>query len=434
MANSLTELYTPFKNQSLFSDYYLQHRLLEQAEWAEDISTPWKRLKTIYQGQRHVLSGLNEAQTDDSFIRPVLEEVLGFAYIPQTAFKRQGVTNRPDYSLFKSQEEKAEAQKLIRDQEKFYRRVLAICDAKYWGRNLDVKSPDDARDTYKNTNPSFQIINYLIGTQVDWGILTNGKLWRLYYQQAHSRATNYYEVDLEAILETDDIEAFRYFYHFFRKPAYLPDPTTGRTFLEQVYEGSTAYAVEVGARLKDLIFEEIFIYLARGVIEYRRQERVTDPRVITAESSETLQQIYTATLTLLYRLLFLLYAESRDLLPVSDQHGYYQYSLTRIKNDIAGHLDQGHALSRVSDNWWNDLAALFKIIDRGDPGLNVPTYNGGLFSGKEDSHRFLQENRISDFWLAKAIDLLTRECDPRTGEHKFIDYKSLGVRQLGSIY
>jgi hypothetical protein len=168
MANSLTELDTPFKNQSLFSDYYLQHRLLEQAEWAEDISTSWKRLKTIYQGQRHVLSSLNEAQTEDSFIRPVLEEVLGFAYILQTAFKRQGITNWPDYSLFASPQDQKEAQRLIKDQEKFYRRVVAICDAKYWGRSLDAKFSDDARDTYKNTNPSFQIINYLIGTQVDY--------------------------------------------------------------------------------------------------------------------------------------------------------------------------------------------------------------------------------------------------------------------------
>jgi len=73
----------------------------------------------------------------------------------------------------------------------------------------------------------------------------------------------------------------------------------------------------------------------------------------------------------------------------------------------------------------------------------VPAYNGGLFISKpragDDSAeaaaaRFLAENKIPDTFLAQALDLLTRDEDPKTHQLVPIDFKSLGVRQLGSIY
>src|SRR5205823_9799577 len=77
-----------------------------------------------------------------------------------------------------------------------------------------------------------------------------------------------------------------------------------------------------------------------------------------------------------------------------------------------------------------------------DPILNVPTYNGGLFNTTPDRSerrehriaRFLLEHKIPDRYLALAIDRLARDQDERTLALVFIDYKSLEVRHLGSIY
>ncbi|MBC7265143.1 MAG: N-6 DNA methylase, partial [Chloroflexi bacterium] len=417
-----------YNNQALFSDHYLAERMNAHPEWGEDIGGAFSQLQDLYRGKRPFLDGLNEAQTEEEFIRPVLE-ILGFAYIPQTGFTHAGRQLRPDYALFTDRTTKDEAYQFLQDEGKFYPRALAICDAKYWGRPLDFEQRDDPRDEFKNTNPSFQIVNYLVGTDVDWGILTNGRLWRLYYQKARSRASTYYEVDLARILDNGDGEAFRYFYHFFRRAALVKDPATGRNFLERVYEGSATYALQVQEELKGLIFEKIVPILAKGFVEWRRTERG-----IAQETEDSLRQIFTATLTLLYRLLFLLYAEARELLPVSDLQRYYPYSLTRIKRDAVERLNGGRALSTVSDDVWNDLAALFRIIDRGDPALNVPTYNGGLFDRRSPKNAFLEEHRIADYYLVQALDHLTRRDDPDTGERRFIDYKDLDVRHLGSIY
>ncbi len=84
-----------------------------------------------------------------------------------------------------------------------------------------------------------------------------------------------------------------------------------------------------------------------------------------------------------------------------------------------------------------------RFLDSGDAALNVPFYNGGLFlSNPEEGDetpeavnaRFLNSTKLADRYLARAIDLLARDVDTKTQALAFIDYKSLGVRQLGSIY
>ena len=73
----------------------------------------------------------------------------------------------------------------------------------------------------------------------------------------------------------------------------------------------------------------------------------------------------------------------------------------------------------------------------------MPLYNGGLFITKPgaddrtqegETARFLASHKIPDRYLALGLDLLARDVDDKRQDLVFIDYKSLGVRQLGSIY
>ena len=204
-----------FYNVGLFSDHFLSKRLpAESPLWSSEKSvaqTTFDKILGQHKKFTSTYKNPNEAQTEDDFIRPVLT-LLGYSYIVQTPLKHKGKFNQPDYSLFTDEKTKKEAGSLkVKEQEAFYSKALAICDAKYWARPLDIKLTDK-RDTFTNTNPSFQIVNYLVGANVDWGILTNGKLWRLYYQKASSRSSNFYEVDLEDLLSKGDLESFLYFF------------------------------------------------------------------------------------------------------------------------------------------------------------------------------------------------------------------------------
>jgi hypothetical protein len=410
-------------NKPLFSQHYLDYRIQECPEWQLDVKLDFEQLKNLYLSKKAILPTLNEAQTEDIFIKPVLD-ILGFSNIPQVVTRGKGRAERPDYALFANENERDIAYSFQNNETAFYGRVLVIAEAKYWERPLSKVSANDKRDIFKNENPSFQISSYLTGTGVDWGILTNGREWRLYYRQASSTATEFYPVDLVELLETEDLEKFKYFWLFFRSAAFEKD-SYNKNFLERVREGSTTYATQVGNELKTLVFEQIFPDLAGGfVADAIRRGKTGEPK-----------QIYAATLSFLYKLLFLLYAEARNLLPITT--AYRDYSLIKITQEIAESLDKQRTLSQTSTKIYKSLLGLFEIVDRGDPALEVPRYNGGLFHfdfhEAEDikdypDNYFLYEHQLSDAVLFPALDKLARF------EKLPIDYSFLGVRQLGSIY
>jgi len=116
--------------KSLFSEHYLRHRLPDHPEWGDGVSQPLAALRALYQGKRGILPNLNEAQTEDTFIRPALG-ILGFEYIPQTAVRIAGRVQRPDYALFADVQTRQEAYEHITDESAFYARALAVADAKY---------------------------------------------------------------------------------------------------------------------------------------------------------------------------------------------------------------------------------------------------------------------------------------------------------------
>ena len=266
-------------------------------------------------------------------------------------------------------------------------------------------------------------------------------------------------------------EAFRYFYLFFRAAAFVPEEQIrdGQPrlicFLDKLLEESETYAKGLGDRLKERVFDQVFPHFAEGFIEHlKRQPGIADPQQkmlfpvaqqlsLKQEPNETFRRlVFEGTLILLYRLLFLLYAEARGLLPVREQRGYYEHSLTKLKEDIAekaGNIYDGTstkldaAYRTDTTHLYDKLIKLFAVIDRGSRELNVPLYNGGLFitepqpedrNSEAETARFLQKNKIPDRYLAKGLDLLTRDLDDKRQDLVFIDYKSLGVRQLGSIY
>jgi len=211
----------------------------------------------------------------------------------------------------------------------------------------------------------------------------------------------------------------------------------------------------LGDRLKERVFFEIFPHFARGFILYARQAGQFPENLgnlSDKERNDLLTPFFKGTLTFLYRLLFLLYAESRDLLPVREARGYYGKSIEKLKREVeekAGTIiDQApekiqRAYSESSTILYNRLQELFQGVDAGNPDINVPTYNGGFFITQADADdispeatvaRFLAKYKIPDRQLALGLDRMARDLDEKTLDLVFIDFKSLGVRQLGSIY
>jgi hypothetical protein len=256
-----------------------------------------------------------------------------------------------------------------------------------------------------------QIITYVSATRCPWGILTNGRHWRLYAAERNLLGGAHYEVDLVALLEAQDEDAFRWFAVFFSAAAFAPG-TDGRPLLERILAESRAAAVTVGAALERQVFVAV-PSIAEGFL---------GPATATPSA---LSDAFDNALVLLYRLLFCLHAEARGLLPVDNPH-YLEYSLRRQKERLAEDLDRGRRFSGRSDDLYNDLRALFRIVDEGDDDLGVPEYDGGLFSAAR--HPWFEGRSVPDHLLAPALDALYRVGGG------FVDYGDLSARHLGTIY
>jgi hypothetical protein len=417
-----------FQNWGLFSDYFLRDRLREDAAWRENPSELFTFVRDLLRDAQARWGGKDKETLRHQVLEPLFQK-LGF----KPTVNRPGKTDQtqPDYLLKASDGGK-----------------LTAAFVYAWDRWLDGPDLNDA-DTPEE-NPGACVVTALDQGIADWIIVTNGRLWRLYSRQAHARATNFYEVDLVEALtasgDTDPNEAFRYWSLFFRPDAFRLLPEGAGCWLDTILDGSREYAKRLGERLKDRIFLTIFPHLAQGFLADRKQ-RLGQSKEPTEKE---LADLFEATLTLLYRLLFLLYAESRDLLPIREAP-YYAASLKKIKEEVAG--EAGDAESGVAESLekpyspkettlYDRLYQLFRAMDKGDPILNVPTYNGGLFNTSPDTSdrrdqriaRFLLDHKVPDCYLALAIDRLARDQDERTLALVFIDYKSLEVRHLGAIY
>ena len=404
------------KNQSFFSNYYLDSLIVEQPQWADtpNIESDYAAIRDLFDTVAPNAEHLNEAQTEREFIQPLLEQLEHVFEVQPTLQTSQG-TKRPDYAFFASGDAHAAAQPHI-NTNSFFRIALAIGDAKAWSRNLDGKAQDRG-DPFNNQNPSYQIDFYLRGADKLWGILTNGRQWRLYHRQTSYRLDRFYEVDLAALLTDDrDLENFRYFYCLFHRDAFTPGGD-GKSFLDTVLDGSQQHTVGVSDDLKNRVYDALRL-LMDGFLNFRRNR--FDP------AKAPLDAIHTNCLILLYRVLFILYAESRELLPLNNRDYAIQYSLNHLATDIHEKLDGGIGFAQRASRYWAHLRELFILINDGWED-HIPQYNGGLFNPQH--HPFLKSYEIGDDALAQVIELLTRT---ENGER--IVYRDLDVRHLGNIY
>ena len=417
---------------SLFAPDFLNQpeSIGELPEWADlgddALDEVENRLGTIFE-QFPCDGRPNESETEDDLIWPTLSCLDWTATLRQQNLSGVGRTDVPDGLLFADDAVKSRAVGIAEERAR-YAIGAAMVEAKRWLRPLD-------RASDQTMAPSTQMLRYLRRAddltegRMRWGILTNGAQWRLYYQGARSVSEGFFEVDLAAVLDVpghnDGLFALssderrhclKLFVLLFGRKAFLVERADGLTLHQRALAESRLYEERVAANISRLVFEQVFPSLVRAIAEDAPQALLSDVR--------------DAALILLYRLLFLLYAEDRALLPVRDPR-YDNIGLRRrVRHDIGRRKDQGETFSATATSYYTALDDLSRVIDQGDPAFGLPPYNGGLF---DTSHTpLLTQIRLPNQVMADAIDSLSFEQHPRG--RRYINYRSLSVQQLGSIY
>ncbi|MDR1709946.1 MAG: restriction endonuclease [Candidatus Accumulibacter sp.] len=387
-------------------------------------------------------SVLNESQTEERLIDRTLA-ALGWedASLPQVNMSDKGREDVPDRLLFPDAAAFGKASAENSDPRR-YSHGVAILEAKRWRRPLDRgNAAEYARDP---DAPSSQMLRYLSRVdaisdcRIKWGILTNGAVWRLYWQNARSRSEEFFEIDLAAALgvpgvqrELDDPKpehALRLLYLLFGREAFLPQEwdAARRGFHAIARDESRLYEETVSRNLGARVFDDIFLRLADALAN-GDPEKESDGK--QGHSRRYLEELREATLILLYRLLFLFYAEDRNLLPIRDER-YLTYSVRRLREYIRDGVDAGKVFSGRATAIWNELKNVFQIVDSGDDSIGMPAYDGGLFDAALAP--LLLRARIGDAALAPILDALSRRTEEVT--RAWINYRDLSVSHLGGIY
>ena len=316
---------------------------------------------------------------------------------------------------------------------------IGLCYVVPPGQDGSTGSPHGLDDTTKGQHPMAQAVLALRTRDLRWGMLTDGARWRLVDAQALRRYEHYVEVDLNELARSDDPTPLRLFYAIFHCSAFTSahPPASGGTEgggesgLDRLVAASIRATKAAEDHLKALVShnEGIMAQLCLGLVRANGRTHYTE-----AERDV----IYRDATYLLYRILFILYAEARGLLPL-DNPAYRTVSLAELVKTAHDYKLHGMPDPQAT-TLWERLKRLCNAIYESDPTLGIPAYNGGLFDDADKP--YLRDGHIADAYLTEALfDLAympgkvtgTSEV-PVTFGHRPIDYRDLSVRHLGSLY
>lgn len=287
-----------------------------------------------------------------------------------------------------------------------------------------IANPDsDLSSTIKGDHWSQMLISHMKEEKIEIGFLTNGRKWRIYNLSGPTPSEVFFEVDLPRIINEKDYDHFRAFIQFFSRDSYL-HTDEGMSSIQN-YLNSSKEAVEQIEKHLNKKVETVLEKISMGFVENEEKDSFTEEeRAVVFENS-----VY-----LLYRILFILYAESRELLPINIKE-YNRHSLkASVHKAIKGHQGESN-----SDGYeiWNSLFQLCTWIDEGYESASgsfiIPAYNGGLFDNA--TKPYFSKHKIKDTYMVEVLYYLTcLENESFLDGYMIIDYRDLSVRHLGSLY
>ena len=271
---------------------------------------------------------------------------------------------------------------------------------------------------------------YLNRTEHLWGIVTNGLCWRLLRDCSLMTRLTYIEFDLEQILNGENFAEFGLFYRLFhrtRLPQGIED--TDECLLEFYHQETLQQGGRVRDRLRDGV-ERAIIRLGTGFLQHQQNQSL---RQLIEENQLISKDFYRLLLFLIYRLLFLMVAESRNLLLAGEDaekvriyREYYSIERLRALAERPSYRREGF------QDIWQGLIVTFALFNENWRGevLGLSPLNGDLFG--EKTLKILEGCAIDNHDLLMSIRELSLY--ENKGQLRRVNYGALNVEELGSVY
>jgi hypothetical protein len=300
--------------------------------------------------------------------------------------------------------------------------------------NLDAAS-DDKR---WSATPHQRFERLLRETGVSVGLLTNGRDFRLVYAPPRESA-GWITFRLAEMLTVDGRPLLGAF-HMLLNQRRLLSLEEGKR-LGDLLKASREYQSTVSTKLR----EQLLAALRDLLLGFQHADSLRDGALLREYRREGgLQEVYLGLVTVLMRMVFVLFAEERGLLPMESDLYARGYSLSRLYAQLKE--DRSHHGDTIDDRYgaWGRIITLVRLLHdgvRAADGLFIPARKGSFFN--PDAFPFLEGRprgsvrqvgetldlpRVSDGVVFRVLDRLLM----LDGER--LQYKGLDVEQIGSVY
>lgn len=289
---------------------------------------------------------------------------------------------------------------------------------------LDRRSPTLSTD--RSRSPAFALQDYLNDNDAAlWGLVTNGVLVRLMRDNASLTRPAYIEADLAQIFSNEDAASFSILWLLIHRSRFGAEgsPATDCA-LERWRETGSREGETARDRLADQVQLALRL-LGSGFLEAN-----PDLAEKLKSGDVNLTEWFNELLRLVYRLIFLMVAEDRNLLhpdtaPTAARKLYADgYSLAQLRAQCF----RASTWDRHYDRY-EGLKIVFRSLAHGEPKLGLPAL-GGLFSDDRLPH--LETARLRNKAFMEAIYRLSWLSD-KAGMVP-VNWRAMETEELGSVY
>jgi len=288
-------------------------------------------------------------------------------------------------------------------------------------------------DSGPRMSPHALIQEYINLHEHLFAIVTNGLSIRLLRDSSRLIKLSFVEFDLERMFEE---EHFTDFALLFRLIHYSRMPGKQTEGPESLIEGYHQDSLDSGSRIRDGLskaVEHSIRSMANGFLAHREN---VDLRQAIIDGNLTAKDFYQFQLRLIYRLLFLMVIEERDLIftkstAKSKKDIYYQYySVGRLRK-----LSEKRYLAdkRFRDVWIS-MKNTFRLYESSFYGekLDILPLAGDLFNANAIGN--LSQCQLNNKVLLECLANLSVFINPDTQQKMRVNYASLNVEEFGSVY
>jgi hypothetical protein len=262
---------------------------------------------------------------------------------------------------------------------------------------------------------------------VPLGLVTDGRWWALVWAPRGGVTTTavFDSVTWPEAADRVVIRAFASLLHrrrFFAVPAVETLPALLDESLKNQEEVTEALGVQVRRAVEQLV---------DAVGRHDLRTREAGGRGL--DEVATAHEVYRAAVSVMMRVVFLLFAEERGLLPADNDLYAAAYSAGRLCDDLERHAQEATEEElEYSTAAWHRLLALFGAVYNGvvHPRLDLPSYDGSIFDPAE--HRWLESIMVDDRTVLHMLRSVQYVQIKR--ERRRLSFRALDVEQIGYVY